>query len=154
MNRTLRENVALGVQPNEINDNLVNECLDKSGMSEFIKSLSFGIHEILNEDGSNLSGGQKQRIGFARILYQKPNVLLLDEFTSSLDSESESLIAETIKMLGTNISLISIAHRLSTVKDYDLIIYMDNGRILHSGSFKEVRTKSESFDYQARLMGL
>jgi ABC-type bacteriocin/lantibiotic exporter with double-glycine peptidase domain len=154
MNRTLRENVALGVQPNEINDNLVNECLDKSGMSEFIKSLSFGIHEILNEDGSNLSGGQKQRIGFARILYQKPNVLLLDEFTSSLDSESESLIAKTIKMLGTNISLISIAHRLSTVKDYDLIIYMENGRILYSGSFKEVRAKSESFDYQARLMGL
>ncbi len=153
-NRTIRENIALGVLPSEIDDLLVANCIRMSGLADLVESLPRGHYEILSEEGSNLSGGQKQRLGFARVLYKKPDILILDEATSALDSESEFLISESIDLLGPHLSVISIAHRLNTIKNFDLLLYMENGRIEASGTFDEVRSQSIAFDSQAKRMGL
>jgi len=152
LNRTLRENIAFGVLPLAIDDKSVLESISKSGLTDFVETLPGGIHQVLNESGTNLSGGQKQRIGFARALYQKPNLLILDEATSSLDSESEFLISDAVSNLTSDVTVVSIAHRLSTIKNFDLIIYMENGRVSEIGTFKELREKSSSFNLQAKLM--
>ena len=151
---TIKENVALGQTLDEINEKQVIESLKRAGLWKFVSSLPSGINEQLNERGSNLSGGQKQRLGFARAIYTKPNILFLDESTSSLDSESEFEISEAITNLESDVSVISIAHRLSTIKNFDLIIYMENGRISEIGTFQELRAKSSSFNLQAKLMEL
>jgi len=151
---TIKENVALGQTLDEINEKQVIESLKRAGLWKFVSSLPSGINEQLNERGSNLSGGQKQRLGFARAIYTKPNILFLDESTSSLDSESEFEISEAIANLESDVSVISIAHRLSTIKNFDLIIYMENGRISEIGTFQELRAKSSSFNLQAKLMEL
>jgi ABC-type bacteriocin/lantibiotic exporter with double-glycine peptidase domain len=153
-NRSIRENIALGVLPSEIDDFLVRECVAKSGLVDLLESLPAGYDEILREDGSNLSGGQKQRLGFARVLYRSPDILILDEATSSLDSDSEFQISESIDSLGANLSVISIAHRLNTIKNFDLILYMENGGIEAMGTFDEVRSMSAAFNSQASRMGL
>ena len=154
LNRSLRENVALGLPNSKIQDELVFECLKKSGLIQMIEGFPNGIHELLNENGSNLSGGQRQRIGFARVIYQQPKILFLDESTSALDSESEFLLSESINSLGKDVSILSIAHRLSTIKDYDLILYFEDGKISQMGTFEEVRKKSQKFNTQAELLGL
>ena len=154
LSRTIKENVALGQTLEEMSEKQVIESLKKAGLWEFVSSLPSGINEQLYERGSNLSGGQKQRLGFARAIYTKPNILFLDESTSSLDSESEFKISEAIANLESDVSVISIAHRLSTIKNFDLIIYMENGRISDIGTFQELRAKSSSFNLQAKLMEL
>jgi ATP-binding cassette subfamily C protein len=154
LSRSLRENVAIGLPQSEIQDELVLESLKKSGLIGMIENFPNGIYEALGENGSNLSGGQRQRIGFARVLYQQPKILILDESTSALDSESEFLISESINTLGDHMSIISIAHRLSTIKDYDLILYFENGKVSQMGTFEEVRAKSRNFNNQAQLLGL
>ena len=153
-NRSIRENIALGVLPTEIDDSLVQECILRSGLTNLVDTLPGGILEVLNEEGSNLSGGQKQRLGFARVLYIKPEILILDEATSALDSESEFLISESIGLLGADLSVISIAHRLNTIRNFDLVLYMENGKIEALGTFDEVRSKSPAFNSQASRMGL
>jgi ABC-type bacteriocin/lantibiotic exporter with double-glycine peptidase domain len=116
--------------------------------------LPLGIKTKLGERGGNISGGQRQRIGIARALYTKPRIIVLDEATSSLDGETELNITETFKNLGKQTTLITIAHRLSTVRDADLVIYIESGRIISSGTFQEVRNSVPDFDRQANLMGL
>jgi ABC-type multidrug transport system fused ATPase/permease subunit len=101
-----------------------------------------------------LSGGQRQRIGIARALYTNPKLLVLDEATSSLDSATEFDITESLNVLKQNLSLITIAHRLSTVQAADLVIYIEDGEILARGTFEEVRKSVKTFDFQANLLGL
>ena len=153
-NRTIRENIALGTLPDEIDDLLVKECIRMAGLEGLIDSSSMGIHEVIGENGSTLSGGQKQRLGFARVMYQQPDLLVMDESTSSLDSESEFAISETINSLKIDLSVISVAHRLSTIQNFDLLLYMENGKIEAVGTFDEVRRKSVTFNSQASRMGL
>lgn len=153
-NRSIRENIALATRPDEIDDSLVEECLQMSGLQDLVQSLAKGTYEIIGEDGSTLSGGQKQRLGFARVMYQKPDFLVMDEATSSLDSESEFAISETISSLRDDLSVLSVAHRLSTIQNFDKIVYMENGKIEQVGTFDEVRTKSSTFNSQALRMGL
>jgi ABC-type multidrug transport system fused ATPase/permease subunit len=87
-------------------------------------------------------------------MYINPQVIILDESTSSLDSESEFKLAEALKSLGEKISIITIAHRLSTIRDYDVILYMEAGKVKHIGTFDELKEKSKSFNLQAAIMGL
>jgi ABC-type bacteriocin/lantibiotic exporter with double-glycine peptidase domain len=153
-NRTIRENIALATVPDEIDDSLVKECIQMAGLEGLIQSLPNGTHEKIGEDGSTLSGGQKQRLGFARVMYQQPDFLVMDEGTSSLDSESEFAISETISSLKNGLSVLSVAHRLSTIQNFDLLLYMHNGKIEAVGTFDEVRSKSAAFNSQALRMGL
>jgi ABC-type bacteriocin/lantibiotic exporter with double-glycine peptidase domain len=108
----------------------------------------------VGERGTKISGGQRQRLGIARAMFTKPKLLVLDEATSSLDGQTESDISDAIHNLKGTVTVVMIAHRLSTVRNADTVIYMDQGKILAQGTFEEVRNSIPDFDNQARLMGL
>jgi ABC-type multidrug transport system fused ATPase/permease subunit len=112
------------------------------------------LESDLGQSGSRISGGQKQRIAVARAFFTNPKLIVFDEATSALDSETESIISKTIYSMRGETTVILIAHRLSTVKNADLVIYLDNGQITASGTFEEVRSKIPNFDKQSKLMGL
>lgn len=153
-NSTIRENVSLGY-PLELSDlNLVNQALEIAQLKTFTDSLPGGIETSAGERGAKLSGGQRQRLGIARAMFTKPRLLVLDEATSSLDGQTEFDISDALLKLKGSVTLVMIAHRLSTVRHADLIIYMDNGRITAMGSFEELRKSVVDFDAQAKLMGL
>ena len=113
-----------------------------------------GLNTVIGEKGSFLSGGEQQRIGIARALFKKPEILVLDEATSSLDGETEASVAKAIQELNGKITVVIIAHRLSTIVNSDLVIYLENGKLIAKGTFNEVRNQVSDFDKQAKLMGL
>jgi len=153
-NTTIRENVSMGF-PNEIVDEaLILEALEVAQLKEFYQSLEGGIETQVGERGAQISGGQRQRLGIARAMFTKPKLLVLDEATSALDGETESQISQAINLLKGSVTVVLIAHRLSTVRNADVVIYMDNGEIRASGTFDEVRQAVPDFDHQAQLMGL
>jgi ABC-type multidrug transport system fused ATPase/permease subunit len=153
-NATIAENVALGFSQDMYDRNLVINALEVAQLSEFVLSLEKGIDTEVGENGAQLSGGQRQRLGIARALFTKPKLLILDEATSALDGETEALISKSINSLKGNVTVVLVAHRLSTVREADVVVYMDKGQILAKGSFEEVRAKVPDFDRQAQLMGL
>jgi ABC-type multidrug transport system fused ATPase/permease subunit len=121
---------------------------------DFVNALPNGIYTIVGERGLQLSGGQRQRLGIARALYADPELLVFDEATSALDAESEFAISETLIDLSKQKTVIVVAHRLSTVKRADRIYFWENGEILASGTFEELRAINENFAVQAGLLGL
>lgn len=151
---TIRENVALGYARDEIVDELVWEALQKAHLEDLIKVLPRGIAEPVGERGSRLSGGQRQRLGIARALYTNPKVIVFDEATSALDGETEAKLAKTLNGLRGKTTVIMIAHRLSTVRSADNVVYMEKGQVIAQGTFESVRVKVPKFEDQARLMGL
>ena len=154
INGSIRENVALGYPIENATDELVNDALRIASLEDFVISLPDSLETNLGERGARLSGGQRQRIGIARALFTKPKLLVLDEATSSLDAMTEESISNDIKNLKGNTTVIVIAHRLSTVKDADRVVYIEHGRILAVGTFDEVRGLVPDFDNQARLTGI
>lgn len=153
-NGTIRENVALGYPLEAATDQLINDAIRIASLSEFVASLPDGLDTSLGERGAKISGGQRQRIGIARALFTKPKLLVLDEATSALDGGTEENISADIHKLRGSTTVILIAHRLSTVRDADLVLYMDKGEIVARGTFEEVRNAVPDFDRQAKLMGL
>jgi ABC-type multidrug transport system fused ATPase/permease subunit len=151
---TIRHNVALGFPEASIRTDQVMSAIKDSALSDFLESLPNGVETEVGEGGAKLSGGQRQRLGIARALYTNPKLLVLDEATSALDGETESLITESIQQLKGKVSVVLIAHRLSTVRNADIVIYMQAGKILAMGTFEEIRKQIPNFDYQANLMGL
>ena len=151
---TIRENVALGYPLSEATDELVMSALKVAQLERFIASLPEGIDTQVGERGTKISGGQRQRLGIARAMFTRPHLLVLDEATSSLDGETEAGISEAIHALRGATTVVMIAHRLSTVRDADIVVYMDKGRVLATGTFSEVRNAVPDFDRQAKLMGL
>ena len=124
------ENIAFGVPNNEINFKLVKECAKKSLIESFINESRNGYRTIIGEKGIKLSGGQRQRIAIARALYKKAEVIILDEATSALDTKTEELVMKSINNLSKNITIIMIAHRLSTLEICDRVITIENGKIV------------------------
>jgi ABC-type multidrug transport system fused ATPase/permease subunit len=151
---TIRENVALGYPLEVATDELVLEALKIANLEKFIESLPNGLETQVGERGAKLSGGQRQRLGIARAMFTRPRVLVLDEATSSLDGGVEADISDAINSLQGLTTVIMIAHRLSTVRNANIVVYLSKGRIDAEGSFQEVRQKVPDFDRQARLMGL
>ena len=151
MNASIRENISLS---DTVDEEKFNLAIKASNLSHFLDLFEKGADTVLQEKGSNLSGGEKQRIGIARALYYNPKLLILDEATSSLDSENESLIMNSILSLKGKVTLIIIAHRLSTVVNADQVVYLRDGKIISKGSFDTVRTEVLDFDHQAGLLGL
>jgi ABC-type bacteriocin/lantibiotic exporter with double-glycine peptidase domain len=135
-------------------DSFVLRATEIARMGTVISKLPAKLDSEVGEKGAKMSGGERQRLGIARALFTQPQILVLDEATSSLDAETEFEIANSISDLKGSITLIVVAHRLSTIKQADMIFYVQNGRITHSGSFDELRGLSLDFDNQARLSGL
>ena len=124
---TIRENIALGVAPTDIDDREIERVLEMAELKDFVHDQKDGIRTMVGERGVKLSGGQRQRIGIARALYQRPTVLVLDEATSALDNETEKSITATILKFKGKVTIISIAHRLSTLSDCDFKVRFENG---------------------------
>ena len=133
-----------------------NDLVDDVQVSNAFSQASLGI---LDEDNSSinadrimgLSGGQRQRVGLARALYRKPSVLFLDEPTSALDAETEHEIMKVINQLKGKSTVFIVAHRLSTIKSVDMVLYIDGGKILGTGTFEELRTSLPQFARQVEL---
>ena len=151
---TVRENVALGLPRDLIDDDLVWDALKRAHLAEFLTEFRDGIDTNVGERGFMLSGGQRQRLGIARALYTRPKLLVLDEATSALDSETEQAIIEMLNELESEVTTVTVAHRLATVRRADLLIYLKDGHSIAQGNFEEVRSLAPDFDRQARLLGL
>jgi ABC-type multidrug transport system fused ATPase/permease subunit len=151
---TIRENVGLGYPLEMATDDLVNGALNVAGLGEFVASLKNGLDTEVGEYGAKISGGQRQRLGIARAMFTNPQLLVLDEATSSLDGETEAGISDAIQALRGSTTVLFIAHRLSTVRNADIVFYLSSGKILSKGTFNEVRIAVPEFDRQAKQMGL
>ncbi len=153
-NGSIRDNVTLGFDAESITEDEIWAAIGASQLTEFVNSLEMGLETPVGDRGAKLSGGQKQRLGIARALLTKPKLLVLDEATSSLDGTTEANLTDAIHRLRGDVTVILIAHRLSTVKASDLICYLAGGYLLAKGSFDELRQSIPDFDKQAKLMGL
>jgi ABC-type multidrug transport system fused ATPase/permease subunit len=151
---TLLENITMRQDEHEVQSQVIESVLAKSGLSDWIATLPNGLRTRAGENGHALSGGQRQRLSFARALYTQPKLLILDEATSSLDSETEAIINETLLSMKGDITLVTIAHRLSTARLASKVVYIAGGVISSIGSFDEVRENEPNFDHQAGLQGL
>jgi ABC-type multidrug transport system fused ATPase/permease subunit len=144
MDESLRRNIAIGIADNEIDEAAIREALKSAQLEDFVASLPEGLDTVVGERGVRLSGGQRQRIGIARALYHRPSVLVLDEATSSLDTETEHGVMQAVQALQGDKTVIIVAHRLSTVEYCDRLYRLDAGRIVDEGTFGEVMNRSQS----------
>ena len=144
MDDSLRRNIALGIADSDIDEVAVREALKSAQLEDFVTSLPKGLDTVVGERGVRLSGGQRQRIGIARALYHRPSVLVLDEATSSLDTETEHGVMQAVQALQGDKTVIIVAHRLSTVEYCDRLYRLDAGRIVDEGTFDEVMNRSQS----------
>jgi ABC-type multidrug transport system fused ATPase/permease subunit len=151
---SIRENVGLGYPRELATDELVMSALRVAHLDKFVAELPQGVDTQVGERGAKISGGQRQRLGIARAMFTRPHLLVLDEATSSLDGETEASISEAIHELRGSTTVVMIAHRLSTVRNADIVVYLKEGRIMAKGTFEEVRSAVPDFDRQAKLMGL
>jgi ABC-type multidrug transport system fused ATPase/permease subunit len=140
---TLRRNVAFGLPKNEIDEVAVEAAIRLAQLEDFVASLPDGLDTIVGERGVRLSGGQRQRIGIARALYHNPDVLVLDEATSSLDTETEHGVMQAVQALQGEKTVIIVAHRLSTVEYCNRLYRLENARIVDEGTFSEVTSRTE-----------
>jgi ABC-type multidrug transport system fused ATPase/permease subunit len=154
INGTIEENLSLGYKSGSIPLEILFESLEKAQLLEFVNELPNGIESQVGDRGTRMSGGQRQRLGIARALASRPKLLILDEATSSLDSETEKTLTEAINALKGSVTVVMVAHRLSTVRAADKVVYLDGGEVLASGTFEHVRKSIPDFDNQAKLMGL
>lgn len=150
---SIAQNVALTWE-DDFDREKVRESLRKAHLLELVESRPEGIDARIGERGMTLSGGQQQRLGIARSLYSDPLVLVLDEATSSLDTKTEDDVSSSIRELKGQITLIAVAHRISTIKDFDQICYLDDGRILGKDSFARLAAALPQFGLQVALAGL
>lgn len=154
VNGSIRENIALGYPRDAATDDFVMNALKVVCLEDFVAELPEGLDSQVGERGSRMSGGQRQRLGIARAMFTKPSLLVLDEATSSLDGETEESISRAIQSLRGTTTVVMIAHRLSTVRHADIVVYMSRGKIIATGTFEEVRNIVPDFDNQAKLMGI
>jgi ABC-type multidrug transport system fused ATPase/permease subunit len=150
-NDSATRNVAFGVPDEQIDIERVESALKKANLLDHLMSMPKGLDTPLGENGRKLSGGQKQRIGIARALYRGANVLVLDEATSSLDVPTEGEITRAINELKGQQTIIAIAHRLSTLKSCDRILYFDKRKLVDTGTFESLSEKYEKFAQMIKL---
>ncbi|SKB93736.1 ABC transporter ATP-binding protein [Daejeonella lutea] len=135
---TLRKNVAFGVMDEDIDDEAVKRAIKAAQLEEYVDGLELGLNSMVGERGVRISGGQRQRIGIARALYHDPQILILDEATSSLDTATESEVMNAVNLLHGNKTIIIVAHRLSTLSKCDVIFQLNKGRIQRQGTAEEM----------------
>ncbi len=146
---TLRRNIAFGLPKDKIDDDAVRSAIRSAQLEEFVASLPDGMETVVGERGVRLSGGQRQRIGIARALYNNPDVLVLDEATSSLDTETEHGVMQAVQALRGDKTVIIVAHRLSTVEYCDRLYRLENAQIVDEGTFSEVTSRTKDLPRDA-----
>jgi ABC-type bacteriocin/lantibiotic exporter with double-glycine peptidase domain len=150
---SIEQNIALGFAQEEINSNQIHTSIEMSDLSKFIGNLPNKERTYVGDGGNLISGGQKQRLVIARALYTSPKLLILDEATSALDVDSENQIAKVLEKLKGNVTVIVIAHRLSSVKNADQVIYLDSGKIRAIGNLDQIRNEIPDFDKTVKIFG-
>jgi ABC-type multidrug transport system fused ATPase/permease subunit len=151
INGSIAENVALGYSADELDKTKVLQCLQTAQLDEYISTLPDGIDTIVGEAASRMSGGQLQRLGIARAIYTDPKLLVLDEATSALDGKTESEVSEAIIALKGKITVVLIAHRLSTVLKADRLAYLESGRLLSVGTFEHVKSQIPELVFTSKV---
>ncbi len=144
-NLSLKENITISNHENATNDALLLKAITIAHVDDFAKKLKLGVNTLIGEKGVKLSGGEKQRIGLARAVFKEPEILLLDEATSHLDVESEENIQDSLHQFFQAVTAIVIAHRLTTIKEMDKILMIEDGKIIEQGSFDELYKKQGRF---------
>lgn len=142
---TLGANIAFGVPPTQVDYDRLRHAISMASLEDLVAQLPDGISTPLGERGVRLSGGQRQRIAIARALYDEADLLVLDEATSALDNVSERIVQEAIERLRGRIATVTIAHRLSTVRNCDCIFVVEGGRLAASGTYEELLSRSQTF---------
>ena len=135
----------MGEDDADINETALKQAIEASQLDEFLATLPDGERTVLGERGVRLSGGQRQRVAIARALYRNPQLLVFDEATSALDTTTERAVVSAIERLRGNHTLVIIAHRLSTVKGCDSLVYLNKGRVEATGSYEELQEKVPAF---------
>ncbi|MBK9446935.1 MAG: ABC transporter ATP-binding protein [Betaproteobacteria bacterium] len=135
---TLRRNIAFGLPAAQIDETVVQRAIQSAQLDRFVSELPQGLDTVVGERGIRLSGGQRQRIGIARALYHSPSVLVLDEATSALDNDTEQAVMEAIDSLSGKLTILIVAHRVTTVRNCSFIVELDKGGIKRIGSYAEV----------------
>jgi ABC-type multidrug transport system fused ATPase/permease subunit len=151
---SIKENVAFALPESDVDAEKISTALKRAHIYDFVKGLPQGVETVVGERGTRLSGGQRQRIGIARALYSNPKILVLDEATSALDAETESAITGMLKELHGQVTIISIAHRLSTVMHSDLVLFLRDGDLVGSGKFEDLVQQHPDLAHQAELLGI
>ncbi len=144
-NFSLKDNIVLANDEQKDNNNLLTKSLDIAHVTDFLSKLPEGVESLIGEKGVKLSGGEKQRLGIARAVFKEPQILLLDEATSHLDIESEAKIKDSLHLFFENVTAIVIAHRLTTIKEMDKILVIEEGKLIEQGSFDELYKKKGRF---------
>jgi len=153
-NDTIARNIAFGVGDESISMANLREAADAAGIRDFIETeLPKGYETLIGDGGATLSGGQQQRIVIARALYRRPEMLVLDEATSALDNVTENIVSEAIANLGRRMTVFIVAHRLSTVRRCDLILLLNEGALIQSGTFSELAKAGGIFKTQWAMEG-
>jgi ABC-type bacteriocin/lantibiotic exporter with double-glycine peptidase domain len=137
---TIAENIAFGVKPRQIDFAMVKDAAQQAQLAEFIEKSPDGYNTVVGERGVRLSGGQRQRIGIARALYKKAKILIFDEATSALDTDTENAVMAAIDNLNRELTILIVAHRLSTLQNCDLIVQLESGKIISQGPYAKVGT--------------
>jgi ATP-binding cassette subfamily C protein len=150
---TVGQNVALSWR-SDFDRDRVQQALRRAQILPLIESRAGGIDSRIGERGLSLSGGQRQRMGIARALYTEPLVLVMDEATSALDTATEAAVTGAIEELRGSVTTITVAHRLSTIRNADIVFFMRDGEVVASGTFEEVVAAEPDFALQAALAGL
>ena len=149
---TLAENIAFGLPPNTIDLDRVQQAARQAQIADFIESTPEGYQAYVGERGIRLSGGQRQRIGIARALYKQASVLVFDEATSALDNSTEQSVMDAIEGLSSDLTIVLIAHRLTTVRRCDTIVELEHGRVVAQGTYEQLLEFSPSFCRMARAI--
>lgn len=142
---TIGDNITLGYEGGPIDPSEMRRCLEIAGLYDFVLSLPDGLNTFVGENGSKLSGGQKQRLGIARALLTRPRILVLDEATSSLDHKTGSEIHTALSKLKYEATIVSVAHRLDTIRNADQIICMSDGKIIATGNYEQISREFPKF---------
>jgi ABC-type multidrug transport system fused ATPase/permease subunit len=148
---SLRRNIALGIADADIDEDRIRRAVEAAHLTAVVAGLPQGLDTVVGERGARLSGGQRQRVGIARALYHDPNVLILDEATSSLDNETEREISRSLEGLSGTKTVILIAHRMSTVLKCDRLFFLADGRLVDSGSYADLARRNRDFQRMIQL---
>jgi len=148
---SIAENIAFGEFEDEIDIKRIKHAAKMANIDDFILGLPKGYESFIGEHGVQLSGGQRQRIGIARALYNNPDVLIFDEATSALDGVTENAIIDAVHKFSHQKTILMIAHRITTLKDCDIIYYLDKGKIADSGTYEQLLKNNDHFRKMAKF---